>query len=78
MNETYSHKLLGLVATAGLLYVMVASQKLNVRFATHWGVVNLWKPESRYATASPQEASELITAIEDNKDGVLPWIKQHW
>ncbi len=78
VNDTYSHKLQSLVATAGLQPVMFHYQNSNARFKAYWGVVNLWKPESRYATATQQQASELIVAIEDREDGVLPWIKLHW
>ncbi len=76
--DTYSHKLQNLVATAGLHPVMLASQKQYPKFATHWGIVNLWGPEARYASATTEEATQLLSAIGDSNHGVLPWIKQHW
>ena len=78
VRDTYSHNLKNLVATADLQSTMLAKQKANQLFAAYWAVVNLWNPESRYNAATQIQAAEIITAIEDSSNGVLPWIKQHW
>jgi hypothetical protein len=58
-------------------------QKLNndLKFKAHWSVATGWKPEFRYNPigASTQiKVQEVITALEDKKDGILTWIKKKW
>jgi hypothetical protein len=47
-------------------------------FANNWGIVTLWKVESRYTPKTEAEAKGLYAAIADKPDGVLQWIKRYW
>jgi hypothetical protein len=48
-------------------------------FDLNWKHVKSWSEESRYdTTKGEQEAQDLVRAISDNQQGVLPWIKPHW
>ena len=47
-------------------------------FTVNWGIVVLWKVESRYAAKTEAEARALYAAITDDPDGVLQWIKNYW
>jgi hypothetical protein len=55
-------------------------QKLNTHllFKENWLTVSQWNPDSRYTQKTKGEAQAKLEAIENETDGVLPWIKSHW
>jgi hypothetical protein len=74
----YSHDLNDLVKQADLATALDAALKSNPSFAGHWGTVKEWSEQKRYEICDQRKASELIAAITDTGDGVLPWIQQYW
>jgi HEPN domain-containing protein len=77
VKDIYSHKLEKLITNANLLRIL-ETKLTNRIFARHWEVVKQWDEESRYATHQEQETKDIIEAITDKKDGVLPWLKTLW
>lgn len=52
---------------------------MSPTFDLHWRRVKFWSEESRYdVSKNEQDARDLIRAISDSQEGVLPWIKLHW
>lgn len=47
-------------------------------FAAYWSVVYRWDVSSRYTTTTEAEARELVAAITDINDGILPWLRNYW
>jgi HEPN domain-containing protein len=78
VNATYTHKFRNLAATAGLSPDLQKREKADLAFSANWGLVNSWSPDARYKSASEQDARDLIAAISDPKNGVLPWITTYW
>jgi len=78
VNATYQHNFKNLVGTAGLSAELRNKEQADAGFAANWGVVNSWSPDARYASATEQDAKELLRAISDEKDGVFEWIKVFW
>jgi HEPN domain len=78
-RDIYTHKLAILVGLAELDKARIEKCKASPTFDLHWRRVKFWSEESRYDTSKgEQEAHDLIRAISDNQEGVLPWIKLHW
>jgi hypothetical protein len=78
-RDIYTHELAILVGLAELDKARIEKCKRSPTFDLHWRRVKFWSEESRYNTSNGyQEARDLIRAISDNQEGVLPWIKLHW
>lgn len=78
VNASWTHQLTRLVDTAGLSASLDAESKTDSRFAWCWGVVKEWTEESRYGTIDEKQARDLLTAISDNRHGVLRWLRRYW
>ncbi len=78
VQKMYSHDLEELVAQAGLKKDRDRAESVSAAFAGNWGTVKEWSEQSRYEISAQSDAQALITAITDEKDGVLPWIQQYW
>jgi len=76
--ECWSHTIIDLLKMAGLHTVMKADVSANVILAQNWSTVIKWAPESRYEQKAQAEADELIKAIIDTPNGVMPWIRIRW
>jgi HEPN domain-containing protein len=77
--KVFTHKLDVLVGLAELEQARIDKAKSSRDFKLSWAVIVEWSEESRYdATKGEREAKNLIQAIGDNQEGVLPWIKLHW
>jgi len=75
----YSHILGDLVRTAALDSELRRRRSENPVFDRHWLLVTNWSEEKRYeGNVSFNAAQNLIGAIKDPQEGVLPWIQQHW
>jgi hypothetical protein len=78
-QKYYSHDLDDLVGFAQLQVELDQSLQADPTMKTNWTVVQNWSEESRYeANRTQQEATDLLCAIEDQKGGVLPWLRQRW
>ena len=76
-NESYVRDVRKLIVVAGLTSPLAESLKES-EFALRWETVIQWNEESRYSSHSPQEAFDLIEAVENLEYGILPWLKKHY
>jgi hypothetical protein len=76
--QSYTHNLRELLKLSGLSDELEMAQKASGKFAAGWDVVCRWTEESRYSTWVKSDAEQILDAIVQRKDGVLPWIKQYW
>ena len=77
-NQVHTHDVVALVKAAGLQSQLDQRIKDPGTFAVYWTIVKDWDVSSRYTTASESEARDLLSALTARKEGVIPWIKQHW
>ncbi|MGB6826927.1 MAG: DNA-binding protein, partial [Terracidiphilus sp.] len=78
-HKYYSHDLEDLVAFAQLQVELSQAVQADAIMKTDWTVVQNWSEESRYeASRTTQEATDLLSAIENQNGGVLPWLRQRW
>jgi HEPN domain-containing protein len=77
--KVFTHNLDLLVELAGLKQARINRAESSRDFKLSWAEVLKWSEESRYdLSTGEREAKNLINAISDNQEGVLPWIKRHW
>jgi hypothetical protein len=76
-KQSYSHDLRTLVKTANLEEALKIAEA-HPEFAKHWRFVRNWSEQSRYQRRTQTEAEQLLTAIQDRKQGVLRWLKERW
>ncbi|MBK9732065.1 MAG: hypothetical protein IPO83_12410 [Chitinophagaceae bacterium] len=53
----------------------------NPQFAANWSLIAGWKESDRYnkiGSSSKAEMEEILSAIEDNENGILNWITKLW
>jgi len=73
-----SHQLSGLVGLAGLAQALKDEQARDTKFASNWTVALEWEPDARYEQTDAVSAQLLVSAIADDQNGVLRWIKTYW
>lgn len=78
VKDYYTHSYKDLLKVAELTSQRDKDNESNPRLRAHWTIVNLWKETRRYESSTKTQATELIEAIGDEPDGVLPWIKRFW
>lgn len=77
-NDSYTHNLTKLIATAGLKQKLTEEENQNQEFELNWATVNQWSEEKRYEChIKEQDAQELFNAIMDNNSGILTWLKNY-
>jgi HEPN domain-containing protein len=75
----YTHDLTALLKTARLEALLNQERAVNPTLDTYWGIVTQWSETRRYETQIARaEAESMITAIEEQTNGVLTWLKNHW
>lgn len=74
----YTHSYKDLLKVAELTAQQGLDNKSNPTLAANWGIVYQWKETRRYESSTKTQATDLIEAIGDDPDGVLPWIKRYW
>ena len=77
VQRAYTHRLDLLVGEAGL-DVALRQARTAAGFDVNWTIAKDWTETSRYATWSRAQATELVDAVRDPREGVLPWLKRHW
>lgn len=78
-DKCWSHDFAELVDQAGLKTDYEADRLSNPALRTNWDGVMKWKETTRYdSTISQTTAEDLVVAITDATNGVLPWIKNRW
>ena len=79
VNQSYSHNLLQLLRLAELEVVLNDGIIQNGILGKNWTTVKDWKEAIRYSLGkSATDAAEMILAISDPANGVLPWLVLHW
>lgn len=77
-EKCWTHGALELVQLAGLEATRVADEAANPTLAQNWLAVGAWSEKTRYETVSHHKAKSLYSAITDNTNGVMQWIRVHW
>jgi hypothetical protein len=79
VNQSYSHNLVQLIRAANLEVEFDAAKSTNQVLGDFWKVVKDWSESDRYdATITIAKAANLIGAITDPANGVMPWLAKHW
>jgi hypothetical protein len=78
VNSIHTHDIFALVRFAGFEVDRMTDGAANPIRGNNWLIVDRWSEHSRYERHTDAEAAELINAITDSTDGVLPWIKARW
>ena len=76
-NDSYTHDLGKLIATAGLKNELADQEAVDGNFKLNWAVVSNWSEESRYdPEIAKKDAQDLFNAIIENQSGIMPWLKK--
>jgi hypothetical protein len=78
VNKCHTHNLQSLMIHARLDKDCAAEVASNPVFEKYWTLVKDWNEHVRYDRHPLAKAQQLITAITDPSNGVLPWIKARW
>jgi AbiV family abortive infection protein len=79
VRYSHTHDLRKLAKLAGLTSALQARSRHPDQFGNYWEkVVTEWRSTYRYEQPTKAMAQEMIRAVSDTKEGVLPWIKLHW
>lgn len=74
----FKHDASQLLDVTGLRGDLAREIDANRTLGDNWLKVKDWSERSRYEDRPRSEAEELVMAVSDPRDGVLPWIKRHW
>jgi HEPN domain-containing protein len=78
VNSSYTHSLVTLVRVANLHAALRDAMDRQPELASNWNAVREWSEESRYERRSEADATTLLNAVKDRRNGVLAWLKKHW
>lgn len=78
VKDLHVHDLEKLMELSALKTHFKEDRKNNSELNAFWNVVSDWTENSRYEIREQQDASAIIEAISNQKNGILAWIKQHW
>jgi hypothetical protein len=82
IDECRTHEFMSLVTIAGMRDELNTRLRLSVTagdaFVANWDVAKSWSVSTRYESKSEAQARELYSAITDEPDGVLIWIRSFW
>lgn len=76
--DCHTHDISALIRFAQLETARAADALANPALEANWIIVKDWNERSRYQRHVQVKAQNLINAITDVANGVLPWIKTHW
>lgn len=71
------HRYEDLLLLAGLRDLVAAPGKQ----LPSWSAATSWKPERRYqpvGSTTKRDAEDMLKALRDPTQGVVPWLKRHW
>lgn len=78
VNRSHAHDLRELVRLAELESALEARKRQQDGLRDNWDkVVVKWKETSRYEQPTQAMAEELVRAVRDPEEGVLPWLEQY-
>jgi HEPN domain-containing protein len=78
VNDSHTHDLGKLLNLAELKDALDALIGTDPAMASALDKILDWSETSRYQRKTSEQAAQLLTAIEDGKGGLLPWIRLHW
>jgi AbiV family abortive infection protein len=79
VNRSHTHDLRELLRLAELESALEARKRQQDGLRDNWDkVVVKWKETSRYEQPTQAMAEELVRAVGDPEEGVLPWLEQYW
>ena len=76
--DCHTHSLKALMRLANLETDFKLALAANPALALNWNTVTDWSEKSRYERHALQKAQEMVVAVADNTNGVLPWIRGRW
>jgi len=76
--RSYTHNLELLVRVAGITDLRDADASANPALSANWVIAKDWNEEARYDEWTEPQARKLFEAVFDLKNGVFPWITDHW
>ena len=76
--KCWTHSIKDLLKLAGLQGTFQVDIGKNPSLGKNWATVTQWDEESRYQIKIQVDAEELLNAVVDNANGVMPWIKSRW
>jgi hypothetical protein len=79
INDFYTHRLDKLLGISGVKAALESRALAEVNFQVNWNTVRDWTETSRYDHATTEaKARDMLVAVADPHDGVLPWLKAQW
>jgi HEPN domain-containing protein len=78
VNDSHTHDLGKLLQLAELKVELDLVIEADPAMRSNLETVQDWPETSRYQKKTDQDAIALLTAIEDQKGGLLPWIRLRW
>jgi hypothetical protein len=78
LKNIYIHDLNELIKSADLSPQLDSAKRSSATFRVNWATVSKWSEAARYKTWSEQDAADILLALTDASDGVLPWIQNFW
>jgi HEPN domain-containing protein len=79
VERSYTHNLTQLLDVAGLKSIFETAAAENDLLDWNWSVIKEWSESSRYAVdISARSAQDMLAALGDETNGVLPWLKRFW
>jgi len=77
-ENCWTHDLAVLMRKANLVDERNMATAANSNLGKNWGIAKDWSELSRYRIFPQKGAEKLVTAINDDTDGVLQWVKNFW
>lgn len=77
-EKCWTHDIEELVRQAALTVERDKAAGANLNLGQNWSIAKDWSESSRYRTSTQLQAEKLVSALTDNTDGVLPWVKNFW
>lgn len=77
-EKSHQHDLSLLVDAAGLGNELKRELNADAQFTANWLVAQAWSIDSRYVSSGHSKAEALERAINDQRHGVMRWIRRYW
>ncbi len=77
-QKCWTHDIEELVKQADLTVERGNAVSSNRNLGQNWLIAKDWSESSRYRISTQLQAEKLFSALTNNTDGVLPWVKTFW
>lgn len=75
VSEYRTHDFDILLKQAGLARQMRAVAGKNPELSSNWQVARIWETNFRYRRLQRQLASDIVSAVTDERDGIAAWLR---